>query len=141
MSNEQNNHQNTEPQPEDQLEAWIEELDNFGRQARKEGKNLGEPLLFSEIIPRMKALAKIFLEGGEPLEDELPGVEPQYVWVRATTAAGIRTNLINHLSEDLESLALFMALESDLSGDTEEEISKKIDLLRTAESPKDEKQG
>ena len=53
----------------DPLENWVEELDEWVRTCRKDGTSKENPLLFQQVIPRIKKLCTILLE--EP-EEERP---------------------------------------------------------------------
>jgi hypothetical protein len=89
------------------------------------GKNQKEPELFSEVIPRVKGLVKLFIEA----ESQEP-IDPQICEMRVTTAASVRSYLIDRIREDPAALALYIAVESDLSGEPEELIAMQIGQLQ-----------
>jgi len=110
----------------DPIELWIEELDQMMLQARKDGTNENEPILFTEVLPRLKRLGKILLEEADQAEEGLTEIaDPQFVQIRVSTVSLLRQYLLG-LVADPEGFGAFCALEADLEGLHPEEIAQKI---------------
>lgn len=113
----------------EEVKNWVEELSDFARLSRKQGRTTQEPILFSEILPRMKALGQLLaatIEEGALLPDELEQPGAQFVEVRATTAAAIRSYFMDRGPFDPYCTPLFIQLEADLSGQKEQDVASQI---------------
>jgi len=110
----------------DVLTDWIKDMDQWVRDARRLGKNKNEPELFSEFIPRIKALVKIFIE----VEQQEEPIDPQFCMLRVQTASSLRHYLMERAEHDQAAAALFISVESDLSGDSEVDIAEQLQQLQ-----------
>lgn len=110
----------------DKLREWIEGLDEYARQARASGASEKNPVLFQEFVPRLKQLGNILLEGEEE-EEECLAVEPQMLGLRASTVANLRAYLLER--NDPVAYGLFLSLEADLTGESEEVLDEQFQAI------------